>query len=102
MKEVRHSQFPYGMQKNSDGTWTLFNRDYKPVGVIGEAWEEWDTARHKLKRLTAPARAKLDIEGKGTGDRIYFYADGSVPTRSKANMANYLAKLAMLMAVRVE
>lgn len=49
MTEVRGLMFPYGMAKNKDGTWTLFNRKYKPTGVISQEWEEWDTPRHKMK-----------------------------------------------------
>jgi hypothetical protein len=74
MEEVRRVMFPYGMAKNPDGTWTLFNRKYKPVGTISCEWEEWDTPRHKMKfkALRQPTLAKLertlvfDVDKNGT------------------------------------
>ncbi len=103
MDEVRRLMFPYGMAKNPDGTWTLFNRRYKPLGVISQEWEEWDAPRHKmkLKGLRSPTLAKLDIRSDGTGDRIYFYNDGCVPTDSSKHMDSYLAKLRILMGLQV-
>lgn len=102
--EVRNLMFPYGMAKNPDGSWTLFNRRYKPVGVISNEWEEWDTPRHKMKlRGLGPATlARLDYSGQGTGDRIYFYDDGCVPTRSPEHMERYLGKLQILMPLRFD
>lgn len=96
--------FPYGMAKNADDTWTLFNRRYKPVGVISKQWEEWDAPKHKmkLKGLEPSTLAKLDHRGDGTGGRIYFYSDGSVPTDSAKDMSNYLAKLKILMGLQVD
>ena len=104
MEEVRRLMFPYGMAKNPDGTWTMFNRQYKPVGVISDAWEEWDNPRHKMKfkGLRKPTLAKLDYEGQGTGDRIYFYNDGCIPTDGAKNMNAYLAKLKVLMALQID
>ena len=104
MEEVRRLMFPYGMAKNPDGSWTLFNRLYKPVGVISEEWEEWDTPKHKMKfkALRQPTLAKLDHRGEGTGDRIYFYNDGCIPTDSAKHMDAYLSKLRVLMALKVQ
>ena len=53
-----------------------------------------------LKGLRASTLAQLDWRGEG-GDQIYFYDDGCVPTDSKKNMDSYLAKLAILMALKV-
>ena len=104
MTEVRKTMFPYGMAKNPDGSWTLFNRNYKPVGVISKDWEEWDAPRHKmhLKGIGPAKLKKLDIHGLGTGDQIYFYDDGTVPTRSAANMKSYQEKLTILMKLETD
>lgn len=104
MDEVRRLMFPYGMAKNDDGTWTLFNRRYKPVGVISKDWEVWDTPRHamKLKGLGPAMLRKLDYRGEGNADRIYFYNDGCIPTDGAKNMASYLDKLKLLMALKVD
>lgn len=101
---IRQSMFPYGMAMNSDGTWTLFNRHYKAVGLRTDDWSDWDTAQHKmrLKGLGPATRAKLDWHGVGDGDRIYFYADACNPSNSKADMDRYLEKLRILMSLEVE
>ena len=93
--------FPYGMAKNTDGSWTFFNRKYKPVGVMSADWVEWDDPRHKmrLKGLGPATLAKLDYRGEGTGDRIYFYNDGCIPDRSPENLKAYLAKLKIVLGL---
>lgn len=103
MTEVRKLMLPYGMAKNADGTWTIFNRYYKPVGVISKDWEAWDIPRHsmKFKSLREATLAKLDHSGNGSGDRVYFYDDGCIPTKSAAAMKSYLEKLQVLMALQV-
>ena len=47
MGNVRRYMFPYGMAKNPDGTWTLFNRQYKPVGTIADGRANWETPSTK-------------------------------------------------------
>jgi hypothetical protein len=99
---VRQALFPYGMQRNPDGSWTFFNRNYKPVGVISDDYLEWDDPRHKMKlKGLGPAKlAKLDVHGQGTGDRIHFYNDGTNPENSAADMRAYLDKLKILLGVQ--
>jgi hypothetical protein len=104
VSEMRRFMFPYGMSRNSDGSWTLFNRQYKPVGVVDSEWADWDDPRHKMKvKGLGPATlAKLDYKGEGAGDRIYFYNDGCIPTRSSKDMKSYLTRLEILMKLDVE
>lgn len=99
MQRIQRTMFPYGMERNADGTWTLFNRNYKPVGVVTPEWAEWDDPRHKVK-LSGVSEAtlrKLSVHSPMDGNRIYFYEDESDPDRSKANMDAYLEKLRLLM-----
>ncbi|WP_298984033.1 hypothetical protein [uncultured Roseibium sp.] len=95
---IRKAMFPYGMSKNEDGSWTLFNRDYKPLGVVSKDWEDWDDERHKvrLNGLGPATLAKLGVPGNVIPNRVYFYEDASVPTRSKKNMDEYFEKLKIL------
>ncbi|MEQ8784163.1 MAG: hypothetical protein RIE06_31235 [Roseibium album] len=100
---VLRSMFPYGMEKNPDGSWTIFNRNYKPLGVISKDWEEWDVERHKVrvKGLGPVTLKRLHVYG-GKDDawfpnRVYFYEDACVPTRSAKNMEMYLEKMKILM-----
>jgi hypothetical protein len=64
MVYVRRLMIPYGIG-NANGSWTFFNRKFRPLGVISDAWEEWDVisrpyarayareARHLIERQTA-------------------------------------------------
>jgi hypothetical protein len=99
---VRQAMFPYGMAKNEDGTWTFFNRSYKTVGTTTDDWSDWNDPKHKIaiKGLTAAKLKKLDVDDLGTGNRIYFYNDGCVPTHSAASLKAYLDKLAILIGLK--
>jgi hypothetical protein len=104
MDKVSRVMFPYGMEKNQDGTWTLFNRQYKPLGIISKDWEIWDDPKHKLslKGLGPSTLLKLDVNGEGKANRIYFYNDGCVPTASAQGMNSYLEKMRILMGIKIE
>ncbi|AEU36150.1 hypothetical protein [Granulicella mallensis] len=101
---VRQAMFPYGMEKNPDGSWTFFNRKYKTLGTITDGWSEWNDPLHKMfiTGLGPSTLAKLDCHGLGTSDRIYFYNDGSNPEISSANMDAYLKKLRILIGLQVK
>lgn len=102
MMNVRRAIFPYGMARNSDGSWTFFNRNYKPVGVVTEDGAEWDEPRHKisLRGLGPKTLAKLDCNGTGEGERIYFYSDEKNPEMSPGNFSNYVDKLKILIGLQ--
>lgn len=103
MNNIRQLFFPYGMARNSDGSWTFFNRKYKPTGVVADGWAEWDDPHHKvfLKGLTKAKLAELDIEGAGDGERIYFYSDATHPDQSAKDLSSYLEKLQILLKLEV-
>ena len=90
------------MEKNPDGSWTFFNRDYKPLGVISNKWEEWDDHRHKIKLrgLGGATLTKLSCNNTIAGNRIYFYNDATNPEISTSNMKAYLEKLTILMRLQ--
>ncbi len=96
--------FPYGMEKNDDDTWTLFNRNYKPVGVVStewREWREWNNPDHKinLKGLTERRLLSLDVNCIGEGSRIYFYNDATNPENSAKDMNAYFDKMKILMVL---
>jgi len=96
--------FPYGMAKNPDGSWTFLNLQYKTLGTIADGWSEWDDPQHKmfLKGPGPSTLAKLDHDGRGNCDRIYFDDDGSNPEISAKNMDAYLKKLRILLGLDVK
>lgn len=102
MKTLRRVMFPYGMERNKDGSWTLFNREYSPVGVVQGGYYDWNDERHKvrIKGLGKADLKKLDCSGGAHGDRIYFYNDASSPEQSAEAMASYLEKMAILLRTK--
>jgi hypothetical protein len=101
---VRQALFPYGMDKQEDGSWVFFNREYKPVGMNTSefvVYQDYPVSFH-LKGFGPTKQAKLDIHGDGKGSRVYFYNDGSVPTDSPQNMTSYLRKLEVVMRLSVD
>jgi len=99
--------FPYGMDKQEDGTWVFFNRDYKPVGMTGDQWLNYTDypSRVTLKKLGPATREKLSIHGNGHADdnnRIYFYDDGTAPLLSEKDMNAYMRKLEILMRLEIQ
>ncbi|MGA1849487.1 hypothetical protein VH570_01450 [Sphingobium sp. HT1-2] len=102
MPNIRQVMFPYGMQKNADGSWSFFNRKYKALGTHGEEWSDWEDPKHKMRiKGLGPAKLKkLDIDGKGEGDRIFFYNDATNPERSAENRKIYFEKLAILISLQ--
>ena len=102
MPDIREAMFPYGMAKNPDGSWTFFNRKYKPLGVVGGDWADWDDSRHKihLTGVSSAILAKLDHKEEGLGDRVYFYDDASNPAQSASNLNGYFEKLKILIRLQ--
>jgi len=96
--DFRSVYFPYCIQKQADGSWVVLNRQYKPVGFnTGEyiKYEEFPVSA-KLQGIGPAIANKLAYSGEASGDRIYLYNDGCIPTDSKTNMAAYLKKLEIL------
>ena len=52
-------------------------------------------------QLDVSTLAKLDVRGKGTSSKIYFYNDATDPGLSPENMKAYMDKLALLFSSSV-
>lgn len=99
IENVRAVYFPYCIDKQDDDSWVLLNRNYKPVGFnTGDfiKYEEYPVSM-KLKGLGPGTLKKLSYKQEGTGDRIFLYDDGCVPTSSAQAMSSYLKKLEILL-----
>jgi hypothetical protein len=94
---------PYCIQRQPDGTYTVLNRDYKPLGFKTDAHIKYENYPIcvKIKDLTAVRAGKLSFNGSKDLDRIYLYNGATVPIHSRKNMDAYLAKLAVLAKYRV-
>jgi hypothetical protein len=89
--------FPYCIQKQSDGSWVVLNRKYKPVGFNTSEYIEYEKFPvSAMLQGIGPAVAKKLSCDEESGERIYLYDDGCMPTASKTNMESYLKKLQIL------
>ena len=96
--DFRAVYFPYCIEKLPDDSWVVLNRRYKPVGFNTSdfiSYEQYPVSA-KLKGIGPAVAKKLSYSNETSGDRIYLYNDGCVPTHSKANMDSYLKKLEIL------
>lgn len=96
--DFRAVYFPYCIEKQSDGTWVVLNRQYKPVGFNTDDYIQYKDypVSAKLRGIGPEFCKKLSYTGDNNGDRIYLYNDGCNPINSKADMAAYLKKLEIL------
>jgi hypothetical protein len=104
MSNPRESDFRqvfliYCLDQMADGSYIALNRRYKPVGLTSVDWVDYEKfpVRFKFKRaLSAKQIAALSCDGDTSPERIYLYADGSVPTASAASWAVYASRLERL------
>lgn len=109
MSNPRESNFSqvfliYCLDLLPDGSYVALNRFYKPVGLTSTDWVEYEQfpVCFKFKRaLSAKQIAALSCHGHTAAERIYLYADGSVPTASAANWAVYASRLERLAGYKI-
>jgi hypothetical protein len=103
-KSIRAIFFPYCLLQRKDKKWVILNRNYKPVGVSNGEWVDYDAvpADVCIKSITSIQRSRLSC-GRENSDpfRIYLYNDECVPNVSREHMDAYLAKIALLMRLKV-
>lgn len=87
---------PYGFERQDDGTWVAFNREYFPLFVsLKVALPE-----KKLEKIAAGLRPQRDEDGKIV--MFFLYGDDSSPWRSKLALSRYMAALDALISVKAE
>jgi hypothetical protein len=103
LTDIRSIHFPYCLQRQADGSYVVLNREYKPLGFKTNAHIDYAgyPIAVKLKRMTAKTAKKLSCDGSANLTSIYLYNDGCVPTRSRKNMQQYLARLEILAKLKV-
>lgn len=102
--DVRSVHLPYCIERQSDGTYVVLNREHKPLGF--KTGRHLDYAAYpisvKLRGLGAVTTAKISYNGSSDLSRIYLYNDGCIPTRSSTHMAAYLKRLAQFAKLKVD
>jgi hypothetical protein len=100
--------WPYCLERLSDGAWLALNRDYKPLGERTNRWVEYEghPARVRLPGLTTALAFMLDWEPwfdeAGELSRVYLHDDATSPRKSPLHRAAYLEKLKMVLELGVE
>lgn len=108
---------PYGIERNNDGAWVAFNREYMPLGfnntrLKGEVFE--NTSIHtKYKKVTDKLLTGLAWDSehgiqrneKGEITKIFLYNDGSNPRNQSKDKKelwdSYFDKLKQLSSLEV-
>lgn len=98
--------FPYGIKKNSDNTWFIFNREYLPIGwnsnknaesiySITKPYQNYPI-HTKYKGLTDDEILKniknkelIKLNNNGEISTVFFYNDSSNPTNIKGDWSSY-------------
>ena len=102
---------PYGMQRQGNNSWFVFNREYKPLGyntgehvtyeTIPIATEYKQLGPKTLLKLRGPG-TDIDYGADGEIERIWFYDDGTVPTSHNRYWQSYMDRLQLLARLKVK
>jgi hypothetical protein len=102
---------PYGVQRDKDGYWSVFNREYKPLG-----YNESSSVVHfdqlpvhtKYKGLTSLQITKLiknhehmHLDESGEVWRFFLYEDKTNPQSNPLHWEEYFAKIKFLSKLEV-
>ncbi|ECC8718087.1 hypothetical protein DKU39_09210 [Salmonella enterica subsp. houtenae] len=93
MSKVFHQCMPYGIRKNPDGSWEVFNRDYKS---LGEAF----FFKRGLTQITRNVLAPPPITQRE--DCVWLYTDNEHPMESTANWEAYCQRLKRLSGLKMK
>ena len=107
---------PYGMRRNEKNQWYCFNREYKPLG-FNQAHMQYKFVNYPIFTLyrgitdqklieIAGDESKVDRDEKGIIQAIWFYDDGSNPSRCGAKSqklwADYFNKIHQVSLLQVD
>lgn len=104
---VAHTHLPYCLQKTTDGSWLLLNRNYKPLGTVGTEHVDYDNHPDRLKihhkTISALQQHATGVIPDQPGDLglFFLYDDGCMPTESAAHWSRYSAILQILISAKV-
>lgn len=103
---------PYGIQRNKDGYWSVFNREYKPLGYNESASLVDFTqlpVNTKYKGLTSKQITKhiknrdhIHLDDSGEVWRFFLYEDKTNPQSSPAYWDEYFTKIKFLSKFEVD
>ncbi|WP_071145743.1 hypothetical protein [Bacteroides ihuae] len=114
MSDFLRTNLPYGIKKNDENKWMIFNRDYLPLGMTRKEEDSFRGNEKKfyfaykgvteklLDKLGEGENIKRDENGKIT--EVWLYNDGTVPTTMNGVVADrweiYQGKLKLLCLIQ--
>lgn len=107
LNDFRAVCLPYCIFNNDDGTYTILNREYKPLGFCtnNEDWKEKDLPiRLKMKIHPKKLEKILSIgngASKNDAGHIFLYSDGSNPVKGGIRAKEYFQRLEVLLDIEV-
>lgn len=102
--DFRSVYMPYCLKKQSDGSYVVLNREYKPVGFNTRDYITYENfpVSSKLKGIGPSTAKKLSHKESDDTEIIFLYDDSCVPVHSAENMKLYLKKLAILAKLEIK
>jgi len=83
---------PYGLDRNDEGDWAVFNRDYAPLGqdrfqtlAPKLDYKKYDKLNEKLMLKLASEGGEVRRDADGRVNRVYLYSDKTNPREIKVN-----------------
>ena len=81
---------PYGLNRNADGDWAVFNRNYAPLGmessphgIDGLDYRKYVNLNEKLMLALAEDGGEVRRDADGKINRVYLYSDNTNPRELK-------------------
>lgn len=104
---------PYGLQKDNEDRWTVFNREYLPLSNIDVHTEfvEDETEKYVFTKYSGMTEnfllkiaARLNRDSSGNLDKIWLYSDADDPLQhnTKENWNKYFEKLKAISVLKIK
>lgn len=93
MSQIFSQCMPYGVRRKGEGSWEVFNRDYKPLGGAF-------SFKRSLTQTTIDVLAPPPITQRE--DRVWLYNDTEHPMHSTVNWEAYSNRLKLLTSLKIK
>lgn len=99
---VRADMMPYCVKQVRKNRYVFLNREYKPIGVVTDAYVDYADYAFEIKGLTPARAAKASVHGSSDRTAIYFYDDGCKPESSAANAMAYFKRIGAILDLKTK
>ncbi len=106
LRDLRLTYLPYCLHRRTDGSYILLNRDYMPLGQKRNVNQPCYFGSYpfsiRFANMTPHLASRLSHNKSPDMERIYFYDEAHVPSKTVKEMARYIARLVTLARQKVE